>query len=76
MDTTSTTRPREEILTLRQRYRRVCNDLARARSHLNFIRESQSKGTKPRGLRINVRCHAFLKRETKVEDEFKETCQG
>jgi hypothetical protein len=74
MDTTpSNARPREELLALRQKYRRVCNDLARARSHLKFVTESQTKGTTPRGLRINVRCHAFLKRQTNVEEEFKET---
>jgi hypothetical protein len=40
---------------------------------LHFISESQAKGTTPRGLRINIRCHAFLKRESNVEQEFKET---
>jgi hypothetical protein len=33
----------------------------------------QAKGTTPRGLRINIRCHAFLKRESNVEQEFQET---
>jgi hypothetical protein len=71
MDTTpSNARPTEELLALRQKYRRVCN---RARSHLKFVTESQTKGTTPRGRRINVRCHAFLKRKTNVEEEFKET---
>lgn len=73
---TGTTSPQEvekNLLSLRKQYKRSASNLARVKSHLRFVRACASRGSTPKGLRINVRCHALLADLTNIREAFAST---
>ena len=49
--------------------------LAKADTHLNFTSSCQNSKKMPKGLRINVRCSAFLADQTDINHQFTETTE-
>ncbi len=61
------------LLTLRQDYKKICTNITRATSHLNFIQLCEEGGSVPKGLRVNVNCNALLAEYTQVKENFAST---
>lgn len=63
----------KDLLGLRQLYKKVTCNLAKAESHVDFIAQCLEQHKTPKGLRVNVTCNALLPKLTNVEDRFKRT---
>ena len=61
------------LLTLRKKYKRVHSNLIKVTSHLGFVKECKQNSLTPRGLRVNVKCHALLADLSDVGHKFKLT---
>ena len=75
----TTEREEKSLLALRQQYKKTRTNIARVRSHLNFLQQCQEQQKTPKGLRVNVRCNALLADYTNVKEQFKttkETAEG
>ena len=65
--------PDGKLLKLRQNYKRISVSLIKAKAHLGFISSCKSQEKMPRGLKINVKCSAFLADHTNILDQFTKT---
>ena len=65
--------PDGKLLKLRQNYKRISVSLIKAKAHLGFISSCKSQEKTPRGLKINVKCSAFLADHTNILDQFTKT---
>lgn len=65
--------PAEALLALRQKLKKTKANMVRVESHLEFIHHCVTNKITPRGLKINVNCHALLKSYSKVEEKFSNT---
>jgi len=62
-----------DFVALRQKYKKSRTNLVRIQSHLSFISECYHTTTTPKGLKVNVQCHALLKDLTEVGHRFDNT---
>ena len=65
--------PDGKLLKLRKDYKRTSVSLIKAKAHLGFISSCKSQEKTPRGLKINVKCSAFLADHTNILDQFTKT---
>ena len=63
----------DRLLSLRRDYKKTSVSLAKANSHLNFVSSCQTTKKTPKGLRVGIRCSAFLADQTNVQQQFSET---
>ncbi len=48
---------RKTLLSLRQQFKKTCTNMARVKSHLNFLAQCRNEEKIPRGLTVNVQCN-------------------
>ena len=75
METESKSKLSDRLLALRKDYKKTSVALAKADAHLNFTSSYQNSKKTPKGLRINVRCSAFLADQTNINHQFTETTE-
>ena len=63
----------DRLLSLRRDYKKTSVSFAKANSHLNFVSSCQTTKKTPKGLRVGIRCSAFLADQTNVQQQFSET---
>ena len=64
-----------QLLALRQKFKKICSNLSKMKSHLDFIEKCKEKSTVPKGLRVKVQCNALLADFTNVGHQFQEIKQ-
>jgi hypothetical protein len=60
------------LLALRQTFQKKSCTLARAKSHLAFVRECKEHGIVPKGLQVPTKCHALMAHHSNVVTAFKD----
>ena len=63
----------ERLMSLRQAYKKTKTNLVRAESHLEFIEQCLENKMTPHGLQIDIKCHAFLRELTPVDEQFQKS---
>ena len=58
---------------MRKKYKKNAVAITKAKSHLSFVSSCKDRQQMPKGLKVNVRCSAFLASYTDVKDCFSET---
>ena len=62
-----------KLLKMKKNYKRISVSLAKAKAHFSFVSACKTEEKTPRGLKINVKCSAFLADHTNIRDEFTKT---
>jgi hypothetical protein len=63
----------KDLLTVRRDFKKFSTNLERVNSHLQFIRDCEDKCLTPKGLRIPIKCNAFMAERTEVKRRFTDT---
>jgi hypothetical protein len=63
----------DKLLSLRKNYKKTSVSLTKAEAHSEFLTACKEQQQTPKGLKVNVRCSAFLADLTNVKTQFVET---
>ena len=61
-----------DLLSLRKQLKRETSTQNKLESHLSFLKKCSEKSLTPQGLKVSIKCHAFMKKETTIEDTFQQ----